>query len=208
MIDKKQIDGSEPLLNRKHEEFCQHVVDGANHEKAAHLAGYDSKSKHGHKLANREDIRNRIDFLFFNRIRVSQDIGWKLQEELSVIAFADLTEFVEQDKQTGEINVRPFEKINPRYRRAINKIKCTKTTIPQIKGEDKVVVQTEIALWDKHKGIDQLLKIYGFNKDLGQIRGWFRRKGCDVHYDAQTNKYKIIDLVKEYDDPTGMAVIG
>lgn len=57
------MDPSRPLKNARHELFCQHRAAGLNMDSAYTKAGYDGDRKNASRLATRDDIKERLEYL-------------------------------------------------------------------------------------------------------------------------------------------------
>lgn len=65
-----------PLLaNAKHEQFCQHIVNGLSQTSAYEAAGYQRSPTGASQLAQRPEIQNRIQELTAEKKGIIQELG-------------------------------------------------------------------------------------------------------------------------------------
>lgn len=128
------------------------------------------------KMLTRPNVRNEIAAAMKAVSRYSKLKAAKVVEGLKKVALADPLDFI--DRETG--NLLPLDKVPPRSRLAIKKIKCKvvsrKLEKFTVDGEEQVAeVTTEIAeveLSDRVAALDKLMKHLGqYLQDNAQKHG-------------------------------------
>lgn len=153
-------DPSLPLKNAKWEAFCHYYLNYGNATRAFVEAGYSRNyaSQNAYRLTSNKDVSARISFLQQKRAERLSIRADRVLEEAAILAHSDIADYEYQGD--GKVDVR--DKIDPKLRRAIGRVKFKKRSwydkqLEQVVTEEEV----EIGLWDKPKSIEQLGKHLG-----------------------------------------------
>lgn len=154
------FDPSLPLHRDKWEAFCHYYLNHHNATRAFVEAGYarNGANRNASRLMANNVIRARIDYLQQKRAERLSIRADRVLEEAAILAHSDIADYEYQGD--GKVDVR--DKIDPKLRRAIGKVKFKKRSwydkqLEQVVTEEEV----EIGLWDKPKSIEQLGKHLG-----------------------------------------------
>ncbi len=154
-------------------EFVNQYLIDLNGTKAAERSGYsaDSAQEIASQLLARPDIRALIEEAQkarIDRTQLSQDLT---VNEIKVIAFSDVADFV-LVKENGVIEQRPFSELKKEQTRCVKKIKQTVRTAQSSDGT--VIHQTavlELELYDKVKSLELLGRHLGIFNDRLTLDG-------------------------------------
>lgn len=152
------------LKNAKHEWFCQEYLIDLNGYKAALRAKYSEKTARvqASQLLTKLNIQERIAELQAKRserTHISQD---KVLNELALIGFSDLQNYVEVVEDTGAIRAKSFKEMAEGESRALKRIKEDRVIKEDAKG-DKVTVYDKVVfeLHDKLRALELIGKHLG-----------------------------------------------
>lgn len=132
----EQIKGAEPLENLSHEEFCHEFLKSLSATKA----GNDlySNRQHSWAVLQREDVRDRIQFLNTERLkRIDIDADYVLKR-LVEIDQMDVLDIMDEN-----LNMKPLKEWPPIWRQYINNVESIQLSdgegwLKKIKWPDKV----------------------------------------------------------------------
>jgi len=115
--DIKNIDGSKPLDNIKHERYCQYIVQGFSQVEAYNNAGYNSSyaaaRASSSELMNLQEVKDRLQYL---REQMQEAFSVSKARILSI-----LTDMMNADP-LDVYTVEKLEDLPPEVRRCIKKI--------------------------------------------------------------------------------------
>jgi phage terminase small subunit len=166
----------EKPITRQMELFCQEYLVDLNAKRAAERAGYSAKSAHqlGHKLTKDPRVIARIEALMREREQQTRIKGFKVLEELAVVALSSHEHYLIDER--GFVQVRADAPAGAmgavsRIRRKARVLE----TIERGNGETHRTSQileyeTEIALYDKNPAIANAMKHLGLIKDVVEHR--------------------------------------
>ena len=147
-------------LNPKQEKFCLEYMVDMNGTQAAIRAGYSPKTANRIAAENllKPDIRSRINELI---VEASAKVGLTIErvlEELQLIAFQDISNYVDVDAETGAIRMKGKDEWPAGTGRGIRKIKEHRTIRRTNDQSDDVVMDCtfEVELWNKNDALKEL----------------------------------------------------
>lgn len=149
--------------NRKQQRFIVEYLKDLNATQAAIRSGYSKKTavKTASRLLTKADIQAEIEAKSAQKAQEAGVTVDKVVKESALIAFSDLSQFLE-DCQTIE---KPAD-WPPEVKRCIQSFKIIRTTTGS--GDNKQeTVRSEIKLWDKVASLEFLGKYLGMLKDKG-----------------------------------------
>lgn len=151
-------------LTPKQEEFCQQYIIDFNGTRAAEDAKYSKRSARvtACKLLTKANILKRITELLKDRserTKVTQDMVIK---ELAILAFSDMADYVDIQKDTGSIRAKSFEEMREGKSRVVKTIKEDRVIKEDAKGEQVTVYdKINYSMHDKIKPLELLGKHLG-----------------------------------------------
>lgn len=153
--------------------FCQEYVRDRNGAAAYERAGGKTKSPASSAAAASRLLRQRRvqDKIRELLEKPSNDYQINLQrilQELSVVAYSDITKFLEKDPESGGWTIKQLEDLPPLLTPAIKKLTCTYTD----NGH-----KTTIDLHDKTKALGLLSDYAGLSLDLNKALHILRKYG-------------------------------
>lgn len=141
------------LENTRWELFCQNYVKGMSAHESYVKAGYRDNRQAASRLLSHVDIKARIKELNEAAAEVAVIDVAKVMEEMSVVAFANMGDYVTIDPENGRVSI-DFSKLSAKDLRAVTKIK--QRHINTKDGPE--IVETQFELASKTTGLDQLAK--------------------------------------------------
>lgn len=166
-------------LNEKQLRFVEEYLVDLNATQAAMRAGYSAKTANEQgsqllaKLSIQEEIQKRVKERS-ERTGITSDM---VVNELALIAFSDLKDFIQIDKE-GAIKMRHFKKLPAGATRLLKKLKEKSVVLGDAsvdEGDDTakqkqlIKVSKEIELHDKLKALELLGRHLGmFDKKLSE----------------------------------------
>lgn len=184
--DKPHTDTAKPLapapksqalqvIERK-ERFCMEWIKDQNGAKAAVRAGYSERSARttASRLLADVNIQTRIAVLIEsavqrlpNALELQADIDTTIQH-LAGVAHSNVMDYFDLDPKTKRPMLN-LEKATRAQTAGISKIKI-KQLEPVLRSDGveifpQEVTQIEIALWDKNKGLENMMRYQGLLKD-------------------------------------------
>lgn len=151
-------------LTPKQEGFCQEYIVDFNGTRAAEEVGYSKRSARvtACRLITKANILKRIAGLLRDRserTKVTQDMVIK---ELALLAFSDMADYVDIQKDTGSIRAKSFEGMKEGKSRVVKTIKEDRTIKEDAKGEQVTVYdKINYSMHDKIKPLELLGKHLG-----------------------------------------------
>jgi len=146
-------------LTDKYKAFIlAYINNGFNATQAAIKAGYskNSASESGCEILMKSNVKEEI-LKHFER---QGDITQKILAQYMRIAMSDITDFVEIDKLTGTIKIKPLKDIPKHMTTAIKKIKEKRVIKDNADGTSSTVYDNvEYELYDKQKALDKIFDI-------------------------------------------------
>lgn len=174
------------IENAKHERFCQEYIIDLNGYKAAVRAEYSEKTARvqASQLLSKLNLQARIVELMekrSERTHISQD---RVLNELALIGFSDLKNYVEAIGDTGAIRAKDFEEMPEGESRVLKKIKEDRVIKENADGSSVTVYdKVSFELHDKLKALELLGKHLGMfidNKVSGSIDVNIVKKLTDI----------------------------
>jgi phage terminase small subunit len=185
-----------PLTN-KQQKFVQEYVKSWNATKAAILAGYSEKTAYSIGIENLKKLESEIEKA---KKKLSDKIDVQIEQivnELKLIGFSDIKNYVDVDPDTGTIRVKGFEEMPEGATRVIKKIREKRTISEDSKGDRSIVYSTfEFELWSKEKALEL----------LGRYKSMFTEKvehfGKIKHEVDHTDLFNAYKKIKEDESKT------
>lgn len=147
------------LPNPKRERFCQEFIIDLNGKKAAERAKYSKKTaeQQASRLLSNVKVQERIAELMkkrSERTRIAQD---RVLQELAMIGFSDLRNYIDIDRDTGAIRAKGFEDMPEGESRVLKSIKEDRVIKEDADGEKTTVYdKVKFELWDKPKALEMI----------------------------------------------------
>lgn len=147
------------LKNRRHERFCQEFLIDLNGKKAAERSKYSKKTaeQQASRLLSNVKVQQRIAELMgerSERTAIRQD---RVLEELAMIGFSDIRNYIDIDRDTGAIRAKGFEDIPEGESRVIKSIKEDRVIKEDADGKKTTVYdKVKFELWDKPKALEMI----------------------------------------------------
>lgn len=125
-------------LTAKQEMFCKEYLVDLNATQAAIRAGYSEKTAYaiGHENLSKPDIQENLSKLVKTRMDKFEINADKVLNEISNIAFSDLTDIV--GLSNGVISVKDFNELTKEQRACISSAEQDKDGMIKIKLYDKL----------------------------------------------------------------------
>ena len=199
--DDLDLDPQYPLDDHVEELFCQnYVTNGGVASLALEATGavddainsLKNVQQKAYLWLKRPRIKKRIVYLKAKYSELHQSKKLKLTALLEDILDSEITDFVKQDPNTGEITIKDFLDF-PEYRKkAITQIECTKTTRKEKGGDQVTEISSKLRLENKIRAAKIYADITGISTDYSKCRAYFQGIGYDLLMDEATG-----DLVLE-----------
>jgi phage terminase small subunit len=134
--------------------FPQEYIVDFNATKAAIRCGYSKKTarSQGSELLTKPDIQKAIAAAIGRRSKRTEITADRVLQELAIIAFSDIQNYIEINDDTGAIRAKGFnEKSMPEgASRALESITENRTIREDAKGEDSIINEKiSFKLWSK-----------------------------------------------------------
>jgi phage terminase small subunit len=154
-------DGSTPLPNAKHEQFCHEYPTDFNLTQAYIRAGYSKNGarQSANKLLTNADIRARLAYLRAERTKQATKTADDIERELEKLAFSDVTNVVTWN-ESGMCFVKSSDEIDPEHSAAIESIQVEEKAIGK-EGDGGMVLKTKVKQHSKLKALELLGKHKG-----------------------------------------------
>jgi phage terminase small subunit len=158
MADSKQLTG-------KQKKFCEEYIFDFNASRAARVAGYSEETagEMGYENLNKPQIKAYIDELQSDLSKTSGISRLKVLRELEKIAFSSIAHLHET-----WVTRKEFEKLTDDQKDSIAEIQ-TQTRVemkynPESEEQEPVQVDfVKIKFYDKHKALESINKMLGFD---------------------------------------------
>ena len=118
----------------------EYIID-FNATKAARRCGFSAKTAYsqGQRLLKNVEIQKRLKELIRERSERTEITADRVLQELAILAFSDLRNYITIDKDTKAIKAKAFEDMPPDSSRALEAITENRTIHEDAKGEDSIV---------------------------------------------------------------------
>lgn len=182
------------LSNPKRERFCQEFIIDLNGYKAAIRAKYSKKTARvqASQLLTKLNIQERIAELQKKRSERTAITQERVLEELAMIGFSDIRNYLTIDKLTGAIQAKGFEDIPKDESRVLKSIKEDRVIKEDADGRKTTVYdKVKFELWDKPRVLELMAR------HLGLVSESVKHSGKVKH----VHSLSLIDLkksLKEY----------
>lgn len=146
-------------MNPKQSVFCEEYLVDLNAAQAAIRAGYSKKTARtiGQNLLTKIDIQVRIERLMKSRAKRTEITQDRVLLELAMIAFSDLKNYIDINKDTGAVIAKGFDDMPEGESRVIKAIKENRVIKESADGKQVTVYDKfEFALHDKLKALEMI----------------------------------------------------
>lgn len=177
-------------LTGKKLKFCHHYGHHENGALAARQAGYSPKGarKMAHKLLQQPEVKTKCEELIAERMARLEITGERILNELSKIAFADISDIVDLDNNS--ITVEDFKALSPEQRACIASAKKDKHGNVVLTFHDKIAALTKLG---------QNKKLF---TDVQENKNTFTAMGSVTVEDSEGNTKPLeFDIGQEPDTP-------
>lgn len=133
-------------LSAKQERFCQEYLVDLNATQAAIRAGYSKKTAYmiGHENLKKPKIQERISRAMKKREERTEITQDRVLQELALVGFSDLRNYIDIDENTGAIKARGFDQMPKETSRALESIQEDRVIKEDANGE-------QVTVYDKVK---------------------------------------------------------
>lgn len=146
-------------MTPRHELFCKYYIKNKfNATKAAKKAGYSQKTAYstGQKLLKKGEIQSKIKEYLQKEEKKLDYWRERLLEELSLLAFSDITNFL--TVKDGEVQIKDLKESTP-LSGAISSISQKKT---------KYSTSIKYKFWDKVRSLEAMARLLGMDVQDGE----------------------------------------
>lgn len=145
-------------MTDKQECFCEEYLVDLNATQAAIRAGYSEKTaqEQGSQNLSKLIIQERIEELKRKRSERTEVTVDRVVKELAILAFADIADLLEVDKD-GRVRAKSLDEIPADKRRALKGVKEQRSSRKE-KGEKAEIIfeKTQYDTWDKVRALELL----------------------------------------------------
>ena len=137
----KKLEPRKKKYTPRRERFPEEYIVDLNGTKAAIRCGFSKKTARqaAARLLSNVNIQKKIQELQEARSQRTQITADRVLEELAIIAFSDLRNYITIGKDTGAIQAKGFEDMPPNSSRALEAITENRTIHEDEKGKDSIV---------------------------------------------------------------------
>ena len=160
-------------LNPKQTRFVQEYLIDLNATQAAIRAGYSKKTAdtQGPRLLGNVGVASAIQEAMKKCEEKTGITQERILNELAIIAFSDLANYLDIDQDTGAIRAKSFDELSEGISRALEQIKEDRMIREDAKGQDSIInSKITFRMHDKLKALELLGKHLAMFKDQSEIK--------------------------------------
>lgn len=150
-------------LSESHKRFCENYIFDFNATRAYEVAYPNAKKstagQNGHQLLKNTKIKEYIEELQADMAKTSGISRLRVLRELEKMAFSSIAHM-----HNTWVDRKEFEELTDDQKACISDIETRVTKRITDSGEHIIVEQIKIKLYDKHKAIDSINRMLGYNE--------------------------------------------